>query len=152
MKMKKFLSVMLAIAMTCSLCTSAMAYHGGETEGSVAIGDEYDPIMPLLVSEAFNVTLDGNSSLDKTIVLGGDYRYFIIEIKNEGNNDIHVEVNGESYVAPVGNSKYYIHSTNKWPEGSFQVGFSSDSPSKTMKGWAICRIATTLDEVKFPWM
>ena len=149
--MKKLLSVILAIAMRCSLCVGAMAYNGsdGETNGSEMIDVDPTVPMPCTVTESFQATLNGNESLNKDMVLSGDYRYFIMHIVNTGDYSINVDVDGKVYSVPA-NSGKYIHSTNRWSAGTYTIGFATAKVGVPMKGSVVCSIATTLEEVAFP--
>lgn len=148
--MKKLLSIILAVTMLSSLCVNSMACSvSNGSEGQEVTGPIISGPAPRMTTEGFDATLTGNKSLDKTIVLSGDYRFFIIEVHNTGKNAIRVDVNGTVYTVEA-SKVYYIHSTRAWDVGSYSVGFSSASTSGTMSGWATCKIATTQAEVAFP--
>jgi len=102
------------------------------------------------VTEGFEVSFGGSTSVDKVLSLNSTYRYFYIYVKNTGSSTISVTVGNDSstqsdnfHEIPTGN--YYIWSTNRWAAQSHNVSFSSIN---RMYGSAKAMLCSTLEEAE----
>lgn len=89
-------------------------------------------------SAEFYMRLDDNSSLQNCMELSDDNLYWMIWIKNTGNSEIVVEVNGDIHKVESGKSAL-IYSTEQWAKGTYTVSFASGLPNY-MQGTAICYV------------
>lgn len=96
-------------------------------------------------TEGFRVVnFGGNTSLNKTLVLNSQYRYFWILVNNEGEK-MSFTIGNDEYFANVSTGSLYIYSTKAWPATTHTVSFSCDSG---LYGSAHAMLCSTQAEVE----
>lgn len=120
---------------------------GGPSEMVLVNPEDQKPTgpEPRLSTESFNVSLTGNQSLQKQMVLSGSYLYWIMTVSNTGSTDIQVDVNGTVYTVSA-KTTGNIYSTSWWFPRTYTIGFTSVGAGTKMSGTAVCKICTTLAE------